>query len=150
MVGGLATLTPVTVGIDESSLADPMLVPKKALQVVVPRPGVSANVEIGLVGGGDIEGAIMKSGLGFEGLELELVDAAGRTVAKTRTEFDGFFLFERIPYGDYRLRVSADSAAATGLARELKVAVTVSADKSIVRLGAIHVDPPPPGVASLE
>jgi hypothetical protein len=37
--------------------------------VVVPRPGVPAEVQIGLVGGGDIEGAIVKSGgLGFEGL----------------------------------------------------------------------------------
>ena len=54
---------------------------KKALQVVVPRPGVPAEVEIGLVGGGDIEGAIVKSGgLGFEGLDLELVDAAGKVV----------------------------------------------------------------------
>ena len=79
-----------------------MLVPKKALQVVVPRPGVPAEVEIGLVGGGDIEGAMIKSGgLGFEGLDLELVDAAGKVVGTARTDFDGFFLFERVPYGSY-------------------------------------------------
>ena len=35
---------PIAVGIDVTSLADPMLVPKKALQVVVPRPGVPAEV----------------------------------------------------------------------------------------------------------
>ncbi|MEO5611983.1 MAG: carboxypeptidase regulatory-like domain-containing protein [Sphingomicrobium sp.] len=143
LVGGLATFTPVTVGIDESSLADPMLVPRKALQVVVPRPGVAANVEIGLVGGGDVEGAIVKSGgLGFEGLGLELVDADGKTVASTQSDFDGFFLFERVPYGDYRIRLSSDSAGATGLPRDLNVTVSVSAAKSIVRLGAIHVEPP--------
>ncbi|HET7094462.1 MAG TPA: hypothetical protein VFI22_13310, partial [Thermomicrobiales bacterium] len=80
-VAGLAPYTPVTVGIDETSLSDPMLVPKKALQVVVPRPGVAADVEIGLVGGGDIEGALVKSGgLGFEGLDLELVDRTGKVV----------------------------------------------------------------------
>ena len=151
LVGGLATFTPVTVGIDESSLADPMLVPRKALQVVVPRPGVPATVEIGLVGGGDIEGAIVKSGgLGFEGLGLELVDANGKTVATTITDFDGFFLFERAPYGDYRIRLSSDSAQAAGVARELNVRVSVSAAKSIVRLGSIHVEPPPPRVASRE
>lgn len=144
LVGGLATFMPVTVGIDESSLADPMLVPRKALQVVVPRPGVPASVEIGLVGGGDIEGAIVKSGgLGFEGLDLELVDGAGKMVASTRTDFDGFFLFERVPYGDYRIRLSKDSAEAARLARDLNVTVSVSAAKSIVRLGSIHVEPPP-------
>ncbi len=150
LVGGLATFTPVTVGIDESSLSDPMLVPRKALQVVVPRPGVPADVEIGLVGGGDIEGAIVKSGgIGFEGLDLELVDATGKPVASTRTDFDGFFLFERVPYGEYRIRLSPATAEVTGLARDLNVKVSVSAAKSIVRLGAIHVEPPP-RIASLE
>ncbi|MBW3566539.1 MAG: efflux RND transporter periplasmic adaptor subunit, partial [Proteobacteria bacterium] len=47
MVAGLATFTPITVGIDRGSLSDPMLAPKKAVQVVVPRPGVPAVVEIG-------------------------------------------------------------------------------------------------------
>ena len=101
-------------------------------------------VEIGLVGGGDIEGAIVKSGgIGFEGLELELVGADGKKVATAQTDFDGFFLFERVPYGEYRIRLSSDSAAAVGLARELNVTVSVSAAKSIVRLGSIHVEPPP-------
>ena len=150
LIGGLSTYTPTTVGIDESSLSDPMLVPKKALQVVVPRPGVPAEVEIGLVGGGDVEGAIVKSGgLGFEGLDLELVDSAGKTIATARTDFDGFFLFERVPYGEYRIQLAKETAEATGLAPDLKVKVSVSADKSVVRLGSIHVTPPP-RVASLE
>ncbi len=144
MVGGLATFTPMTVGIDSSSLADPMLVPRKALQVVTPRPGVSATVDIALVGGADIEGAIVKSGgLGFEGLDLELIDSAGRRVATIRTDYDGFFLFERAPYGSYTIRISAESAAAANVAADLSLAVTVSADKSVARLGAIEVRPLP-------
>jgi hypothetical protein len=146
----LAAYTPVTVGIDQSSLADPMLVPKKALQVVVPRPGVPAEVEIGLVGGGDVEGAVVKSGgIGFEGLDLELVDGAGKTIATARSDFDGFFLFERVPYGEYRIRLSKETAEATGLTRDLQVKVSVSAAKSVVRLGSIHVEPRP-RIASLE
>jgi hypothetical protein len=143
-VAGLATYTPVAIGIDETSLADPMLVPKKALQVVVPRPGVPAEVRIGLVGGGDIEGALVKSGgLGFEGVDLELVDVTGKVVGTARTDFDGFFLFERIAYGDYTLRVVRDSAAAAKIASELGTSITVRPDKSIVRLGAIPVRPLP-------
>jgi hypothetical protein len=143
LVGGLSTFTPVVVGLDQSSLADPMLVPKKAMQVVVPRPGVPAEVEIGLVGGGDVEGAIVKSGgLGVEGVDVELVDAAGKVVATARTDFDGFFLFERIAYGGYRLRLAKDGAEALGVGRDLGVAVTLSADRSTVRLGSIHIVPP--------
>jgi hypothetical protein len=143
-IGGLAAFTPLTVGVDETSLSDPMLVPKKALQVIVPRPGVAADVEIGLVGGGDIEGAIVKSGgMGFEGLDLELLDASGKVVATARTDFDGFFLFERVPYGRYSVRIAAPSASAAKIASELGTAFEITPDKAVVRLGAIHVSPAP-------
>jgi hypothetical protein len=143
-VAGLSTYAPIAIGVDETSLSDPMLVPKKALQVVVPRPGVPAEVQIGLVGGGDIEGAIVKSGgLGFEGLDLELVDATGKVVATARTDFDGFFLFERVAYGNYTVRVTKDSAAAAKIATDLGVRLSVAPDKSIVRAGAIQVRPLP-------
>ena len=52
-VGGLTAYMPIAIGLDQTSLPDPMLIPKKALQVVVPRPGVPAEVQIALVGGGD-------------------------------------------------------------------------------------------------
>jgi hypothetical protein len=143
-IGGLTAFTPVPVGIDATSLEDPMLTPRKALQVVVPRPGVPAEVQIGLVGGGDIEGAIVRSGgLGFEGLDLELLDPSGKVVATTRTDFDGFFLFERVPYGSYRVRISREAARAAKVAGDLGVSATVDAAKSVVRLGAIHVTPTP-------
>ena len=143
-VAGLTAYVPTTVGIDQSSLSDPMLAPKKALQVVVPRPGVPAEIEIALVGAGDIEGAVVKSGdLGFEGLDLELVDASGKVVGTARTDFDGFFLFERVPYGRYTIRVSSDSAGIAKIASDLNLTAAVSSDKAVVRLGAIRVTPLP-------
>ena len=138
-VGGLTPYMPVPVGIDATSLDDPMLVPKKAIQVVVPRPGVSADVQIGLIGGGDVEGALMKSGeLGFEGVDLELVDSGGKVVGTARTDFDGFFLFERVAYGSYTLRVSASSAAAAKIAPDLGLTVTVTPERSVVRIGSVQ------------
>ena len=148
-VGGLAPYLPIPVGIDATSLDDPMLTPKKPLQVVVPRPGVSADVLIPLVGGGDIEGALMKSGeLGFEGVDLELVDGAGKVAATARTDFDGFFLFERVPYGTYSVRVGAKSASAAKIGTDLGLKVTVSADRSIVRLGSIQPPASPLHIAA--
>lgn len=138
-IGGLAAYVPVPVGIDVTSLEDPMLTPKKALQVVVPRPGVPADVEIGLVGGGSIEGALMKSGeLGFEGVDLELVDSTGKVVGTARTDFDGFFLFERVAYGRYTLRVSANAAVAAKIASDLGISAEVKPDRPVVRLGSIQ------------
>ena len=139
IVGGLTAFKPVAVGIDLSSLSDPMLVPKKALQVVVPRPGVPAEVQIGLVGGGDVEGALVKSGgLGFEGVDLELVDAGGKVVSTSRTDYDGFFLFERVAYGNYAVRVAQTSAAAAKIAIDLGLHLSVTPEKSVVRVGTIR------------
>jgi hypothetical protein len=143
-VGGLTAYQPITVGLDQSTLADPMLVPKKALQVVVPRPGVPAQVEIPLVGGGDIEGAVVKSGdLGFEGLDLELVDPSGKVVGTARTDFDGFFLFDRVPYGQYLIRVAKTSATSAKIIADLGLRVQVSVDKPVARIGVVHPQPLP-------
>jgi hypothetical protein len=144
LVGGLATFRPLTVGVDASSLSDPNLVPRKALQVVTPRPGVAAEVEIGLVGAGEIEGAVVRSGgLGFEGLTLELLDAAGNVLARTQTDYDGYFLFERIAYGRYTVRVAAESAAAAKILPQLDATASIDEDRSVSRLGSIEVTPLP-------
>ena len=144
LVGGLQTYRPLAVGIDASSLSDPNLVPRKALQVVTPRPGVAAEVEIGLVGAGEIEGAVVRSGsLGFEGLTLELLDEAGKVVARTQTDYDGYFLFERVAYGRYSVRVAAESAAVAKILPQLDAPAIVSEDNSVARLGSIEVTPVP-------
>ena len=69
---------------------------------------------------------------------IELIDGSGKTVGTARTDFDGFFLFERVPYGDYRLRVSAASASAAGIVIDLGVSLKVTTEHSIVRLGSIQ------------
>ena len=144
LIGGLTPFKPVTVGLDATSLADPNLAPRKALQVVVPRPGVPAEVEIGLVGSGEIEGAIVKSGgLGFEGLKLELLDESGKVVAVAQTDYDGYFLFERVAYGHYSLRVASESAAAAKIIPDLQASAAVSEEKSVARMGSISVTPLP-------
>ena len=144
LVAGLANYVPVTVGIDTSSLGDPTLTPRQSLQVVTPRPGIAADVEIALVGAGDIEGAVVKDGgEGFEGLDLELVDASGKVIATTRSDYDGFFLFERVAYGRYTVRISAESARIARVATGLGLNATVNADAPTARLGATRVTKTP-------
>ena len=84
----------------------------------------------------------MKSGeLGFEGVDLELVDTTGKTVGTARTDFDGFFLFERVAYGHYRLRVSTAAATAAKIAVDLGVSLDVTPEKPVVRLGSLTARP---------
>lgn len=137
---GLAAYRPVAVGIDGSSLSNPALAPLKALQVIVPRPGVTTTIDIPLVGAGDIEGALVKDdGSGIEGLDVELIDDQGRTVATTRTDYDGFFLFERVPFGAYGFRLTRASAEAAKLNARVDARAEVSGDRPVARLGAIRL-----------
>ena len=144
LVAGLTNYVPVSVGIDTSSLGDPTLAPKKALQVVTPRAGIAAEVEIALVGAGDIEGAVVKDGgEGFEGLDLELVDASGKVVATCRSDYDGFFLFERVAYGQYGVRIAAVSARQAKVSSALGLTATVNSDAPVARLGSVRVTKTP-------
>ncbi len=139
-VGGLQPFQPIAIGIDTSTLADPTLTPRKALQVIVPRPGVAARIEIGLVGAGDIEGALVRDdGRGFEGLDVELVDASGKIVATTRSDYDGFILFERVPYGRFTQRIARESARAVGIGTIIDRQVDIGPDHALARLGAIRL-----------
>ena len=77
------------------------------------------------------------------GLDLELVDQSGKVLAKARTDFDGFFLFERVPYGAYTIRIDKESAATAKVLQDLGLQVQVSGEKSIIRTGAVHARPLP-------
>ena len=143
-VDGLQPYRPIAIGIDTSTLEDPMLAPKKALQVVVPRPGVAAKLEIGLVGAGDIEGVLVRNdGRGFEGLDVELVDASGKTVEATRSDYDGFFLFQRVAYGSYTLRLSRDSAKIAGVEPAIGKIIQIGSGHSVARVGVIRLSKSP-------
>lgn len=139
-VGGLSPYVPLAVGIDQTTLDNPALAPLKPVQVVVPRPGVAAMIDIALVGGGSIEGYATKSdGSPYEGLDFDLVDHAGAVVATVRTDLDGYFVFENIRYGRFALRLNGDSASAIKASPLEPVAVTINHEKPAVRLGAIKV-----------
>ena len=139
-VGGLSPYLPIAIGIDQSSLANPALAPLKPVQVVVPRPGVAAMVDIALVGGGSAEGfAVKEDGSGYEGLEIQIIGADGDVLGTAISDIDGYFLFERIRYGTYRLRLTAATAKAISANQALDASVTITSDKPLGRLGPIKV-----------
>jgi hypothetical protein len=130
----------VLIGVDESTLPDPFLIPVTKGVVITPRAGVAARLEIAVAPTGSVEGEIH----GFEdtaraGVELELVDRSGQVAATTLSEFDGYFLFERVPYGTYRLRIAAGAANALGAARDMGKTAVLSKDEPEIRLGILRL-----------
>jgi hypothetical protein len=142
ILDGLAPYRPVVLQVDEGSLEDPFLRPSQGGVVLTPRPGVAATLELGVAPTGEVEGVL--HGLGDAprgGVGLELVDRQGRIVVTTVSEYDGFFLFERVPYGAYSLRVTEASARALAAARAIPVSVKIARDADIARLGIVNLSP---------
>ena len=105
---------------------------------MTPRPGVAIALELPLVSSGEVDGTLVTSnGINLEGVDLELIDGQGRVAKSTRTEFDGFFLFDGVPYGRYALRVAKASAIAAGVVPALKTGLFVGDANPSLHLGAI-------------
>ena len=86
VIDSLEAFRPVLIGIDASSLPDPLVSPSGPGVVVTPRPGVVATVDLPLTGAGEVDGTLVKGGGStLEGVDLELVTAQGIVVARTRT-----------------------------------------------------------------
>ena len=138
VIDGLEPWQPVLIGIDASSLPDPMVQPSTPGMVVTPRPGEVAVVELPLVGAGEIDGTLVRSaGASLEGVDLELLDVEGRVVRTTRSDFDGFFLFESVAYGRYTVRIATLSADAVKVAPLLAALAIVGEHAPSVHLGAV-------------
>ncbi|MFM6853680.1 MAG: carboxypeptidase regulatory-like domain-containing protein [Sphingopyxis sp.] len=139
IVDTLAPFRPILIGIDESSLPSPLVRAAVPGIVITPRPGVATIVQLPLVAAGEVEGILARSGgTGIEGVDLELVDARGVVRATVRTDFDGFFLFESVPYGRYTLRANALSAQAAGITATLGQAELGRAQPR-VRMGLLNI-----------
>jgi hypothetical protein len=139
VVDGLAPHLPVLVAVDPSSLPDPLVQPATQGIAVTPRPGLTAYVDLPLVGAGEIMGTLVgAAGRLLEGVDIELVNDKDIIVATARSDFDGYFLFESVPYGNYHLRLNKLSAAAAGVGESLNARATLNRDRPSVRLGRVE------------
>jgi hypothetical protein len=69
IIEGLSPYRAVLIGIDASSLDDPLVQPVGPGMVVTPRPGVTGTVELALAGAGEVDGTLIRAGgNGIEGV----------------------------------------------------------------------------------
>ncbi len=133
---GLEPYHPVLIGIDSSSLSDPYMQPATSGLVVTPRPGVAIHIDLPLVAAGEIAGTLAREdGKILSGVAIELIDKANRVVQTARSEYDGYYLFESVPYGRYSLRVAALSANIVGVKPELGVFAELNRSQPMVEMG---------------
>jgi hypothetical protein len=93
-----------------------------------------------LVSAGEISGNLLREGgRTLNGVDIELLDKNGRVVKTTRSEYDGFFLFESVPYGQYRLRIAALAANLVRVNPEISIVADLSSKRGTADLGQIII-----------
>ena len=130
---------------DRESLPDIALAPVNEGIEIVPRAGRVHVTNYAVQELSDIEGTAFFSeggSLGREvsGLHLQLVDAAGKQVARARTEGDGTFFFEQVQPGEYAIRIDANQAASLKIHLTDAINVTIGPKsawlKQVVKVSA--------------
>ncbi len=140
MIDNLRPFQPQLLSIDTSTLPDPYLQPASPGLLVLPRPGLSVPVDLPLRPTGDVESLLTNAaGQPQPGVMLELVDGASKVIMAHQSDFDGFVLFESVPYGRYSLRLRPDVARILGVAPLLHADVSINAQTPSVRLGTLRL-----------
>lgn len=133
----LPTERPVLFDMQNLTLDDPFLSPRARAYELTTHAGSDVSIDVAVVMTGDIEGHVVadESGSrGARGIVVVLYDKDGREVARTRSEFDGYYSFTGVPTGDYEVRVYAD-----GGRKELVQPLTLSPKDGYVVLERIYV-----------
>lgn len=142
VIDGLQPYEPVLIGIDASTLPDPFVQPATSGVVVTPRPGIPVIIELPLVSAGEISGNLQREGGRIlSGVDIELLDRNGRVIKTTRSEYDGFFLFEFVPYGRYSLKIAALSANVVGVEMALPTVAELGRNGGSIDLGIVTARP---------
>jgi hypothetical protein len=121
-IGGLTPNAGVDIEVQLASLPDLRLRPVQPGVTAVLRPGQVLDVAMPLRQTGEIE-AQVESVNGdlrrpLPGIEVALVDSAGKRFAVTRSDFDGFAYFDGVPTGQWRLEAAHAAPVLVTLSRE--------------------------------
>jgi len=72
-------------------------------------------------------------------VQLQLVNSKSEVIASARTEYDGYFFLERVPPGDYRIRIDPDQAAKLNIKLVGDLPVTATAEGGLVGQLAVNI-----------
>lgn len=116
LLTGLKKYTPTDIVVEKNSLEDPFWEPSQQGNSVVPRPGHAELVEIPVIATSEIEGVVRLAKedgdkVPLPNTRLQLVDESGGVADETRSEYDGFYLFMKVPPGRYSVRLHPDDTA---------------------------------------
>ena len=134
---GLPEYFRTDVELDPNSLSNPAWQSVGEGVSITPRPGHIDRVDFPVVSVGEVDGFIYRGEAvdgqqSVAGVYLELVDREGNVVQQTRSEYDGFYLFEKVTPGDYSVRVSPEDGRYGKLAFSGGAGVSIGEEGSVI------------------
>ena len=133
---GLEPYRAVDVEIATDTLEDPLWQPAIEGKRVSLRPGYAAQIDFPIIITGEIDGTVYvqlnKGQREVSGVVVELVDIDGKVLQTTKTAYDGYYLFSKIPTGKYQIRVSRKQIDSLGLRPIKSRSAVIEAKEPIV------------------
>lgn len=132
----MASMRPTDIYVDPDSLKDPFWIPGFQGVSVLPREGHVTPLQFPIHMGGEMDGTVFvrsDDGTSYpqRGVIVSLYDDAGKKVSSSISESDGFYLFQKIPPGQYRVAVDGDSFM-NRFARPKPEAISIGYDGTVI------------------
>ncbi|MCB1529577.1 MAG: hypothetical protein H6853_03035 [Rhodospirillales bacterium] len=133
---GLTEFRPTDITLNEESLNDPYWISATPGVSVRPRSGHNVQVDFPVHLSGEIDGTVWvddkRGQRRARNMTLILYDMDGRKAKTTQSAFDGFYLFDAVPPGEYYLSFSAEDIEALGVSSPPPEKVTIGYDGTVI------------------
>ncbi len=126
----------VSVTLPARGLLDPYWVARPEGYTMTPRPGHAAVADFPVVTTGEVDGTVylVRDGSRREVSEvvLQLLHEDGGVAQEVETAYDGFYLFEAVLPGRYKVRVSPEQLARLDLSSSQPINIRIGGDGTVV------------------
>lgn len=117
---------PVNISVEQSTIEDPFWIAEPEGYSIISRPGLTTALDFPVVITTEIDGEVfLQNGDNtrrLAGVTIELVDKQTQKLVQTvRSEFDGFYLFQKVKAGEYYLRIAADDLDYYGAIQDYRI-----------------------------
>jgi len=134
---GLRKNQQTDITLEKGSLEDPFWEPSKPGNSIITRPGHVEVVDIPVITTGEIDGTLYLEQPGKEKTSLnhvpiQLLDDQGTLVQELKSEYDGFYLFMKVPPGEYTVQLAPAFEQTLGVDKTAPVPVTIDRDGTVI------------------
>ncbi len=136
LLSGLPPYEPMDIYLPARSLEDPYWVARPEGRSFTLRPGATAVADFPVVTTGEIDGTVYLERNGVRRdvarVKVQLVDESGQVVKSVETAYDGFYLFDSVLPGRYRVRIDSAQLARLNLTASPARDAVIGADGTVI------------------